>query len=118
MLLWSMNFLAWTMSLEEITEDRMCLYCSIFCLWSEIAEALAKVLSMAPSLLLRKVEIETLNPNTTSGNSSLPLLLQCLFRGGVWFWNVLTVNSWCSYRARSTGCVTLQLIHWGHVTNV
>lgn len=46
-----MNFLAWTMSFEEITEERMCLYCSIFCLWSVIAEALANALSMIVKLV-------------------------------------------------------------------
>ena len=38
------------MSLEEKTEERMCLYCSIFCLWSVIAEAPAKAPSMSLSV--------------------------------------------------------------------
>jgi len=34
------------MSLDEMTAASMLLYCSIFCLWSVIAEALAKALSI------------------------------------------------------------------------
>jgi hypothetical protein len=37
------------MSFDEITAERMCLYCSIFCLWSVIAEALTKALSITVS---------------------------------------------------------------------
>jgi len=37
------------MSFDEMTAERICLYFSIFCLWSVIAEAFAKASSITVS---------------------------------------------------------------------